>query len=59
MFEYIDRELAEAVWIETLEIMEPEEIAEMERRQRFEREQDYFQQAFTAMREALETEEAA
>jgi hypothetical protein len=51
MYEYIDRELSEQIWIETLEMMSPDELAEMERRQEFEREQDFFNQAFQAMRE--------
>ena len=48
--ERIDRELSEQIWIETLEMMSSVELAEMVRRQEFEREQDYFDQAFTAMR---------
>jgi hypothetical protein len=47
----IDRELSEQIWIETLEMMSPEEIAEMERRQEFEREQDYFELAMEDLRE--------
>jgi hypothetical protein len=58
--ERIDRELSEQIWLETLEMMSPEEIAEMERRQAAERDTDYFELATAAMRgDDEETKEAA
>lgn len=51
MFERIDREILEAAYAETLEMMSPEEATELERRQATEREQDYYELAMEDLRE--------